>query len=292
MDAFQLDRILFVYTILLGLTVGSFLNVVIARLPEGLSVVRPRSRCPRCLTPIGWYENIPVVSWALQRGRCRHCGVPISPRYVMVELLMAFIAAALYVELGGWGYGLAVWFPLSAILLAIVFIDLDYWLIPDRLVIPGTLIALLGAFLPGGMGAFGVLLGLLPATLIFAVAYTFEKITGREGLGLGDVKLLVLLGVAMGLMPTLSLLFLASIQGTVAGIITASFGGHRDAYATMPPHVLDVVDDDPELHWEPPPRAIPFGPFLALSAFEIVLLPDVFAEIPSRLVFMLAESLL
>lgn len=267
----------------LGAVVGSFLNVVIGRLPEELSVVHPRSRCPRCLTPIPLWNNVPILTWLILRGRCSNCGVHISPRYLLIELLTAVLAAALYIRFG-LSWDLLTWAILSPMLIAIVFLDLDYWWIPDTIVLPGAVVAMFSAFLPGGLTPVDALLGLFPAGLIYATGWVFAKVTGREGLGFGDVKLLAMLGLALGLAPTLTLLFLASAQGVILGTLVTLFGGHRDRLKETPQPVTWALEDDPDLNWTPHPRAIPFGPFLALAAFEIVLLPEVFFELPQAVI--------
>jgi leader peptidase (prepilin peptidase)/N-methyltransferase len=247
------------------------LNVVIGRLPEGLSVVSPRSRCPRCKQQIAWYDNIPIVSWLVLRAKCRNCKLPISARYPLVELLMGCIGAASYVQLG-LTWQLLVWFPIAAVLLAIVFLDIDHWWVPDVLTYPAMAWALTGAFLPGGIGWMTALLGLVPALMLWGLAWVFLKLTKREGLGLGDVKLLALMGVLLGPVGAVTALFFAATQGAVIGVIVIAAGGHKTA--------PQPASDD---GWVPHPRAIPFGPFLALATYERVLMPDVFADIPTRL---------
>lgn len=284
MAEFNLHAYLWGHLVLFGAALGSFLNVVIGRMPEELSVVSPGSRCPSCLTPIRAYDNIPIVSWFVLRGRCRHCGVRIAPRYLLLEVLTAVLLGALGIRFG-LSWDLLKWSVLASMLLVIVFLDIDYWWIPDRIVFPGMAFAFLAAFLPDGLGIEAALLGLIPGALMYAVGWSFARITGKDGLGPGDVKLLVMLGLALGLMPTLTLLVLASLQGAVAGMLVAWMGGHRDRSTEIPPPVDAALEDDPDLNWEPPPRAIPFGPFLALAAFEIVLLPDVFFGGPQRFLF-------
>ncbi len=260
-----------VYFFFVGSVVGSFLNVVVARLPEGLSVVSPRSRCPRCQKQIAWYDNIPIVSWLLLGAKCRNCKLPVSPRYPLVELLMGCIGAVSFVQLG-LTWQLLVWFPVAAILLAIVFLDIDHWWVPDVLTYPAMAWALAGAFLPGGIGWVAALLGLAPALFLWGLAWAFLKITKREGLGLGDVKLLALMGLVLGPMGAVTALFCAAIQGAVIGVIVIATGGHKA--------IPQPANDD---GWVPHPRAIPFGPFLALGTYEVMLMPDVFADIPARI---------
>jgi leader peptidase (prepilin peptidase)/N-methyltransferase len=284
-----------VYAFIVGAVLGSFLNVVISRLPEGLSVVRPRSRCPRCQTQIAWYDNIPLVSWILLRARCRHCGAPIPLRYFLVELLMGALSAALVVRFG-LSWDLLVWWPLTAALLAITFLDIDEWWVPDVIVFPAMMWAAAASFIPGGLTPLQALIGLAPAALVFTVAWVFERVTHREGLGLGDVKLLAALGLAVGLHNGLGVLLLAAVQGSLVGTVVLLRGGHppptTTGAAAADPAAGGEAGSDPagddEEEWVPPPRAIPFGPFLVLGALEIVLLPELFADMPERIARLLA----
>lgn len=272
------------YLGLIGAVVGSFLNVVIARLPEGVSLVRPRSRCPRCAHAIAWYDNIPLASWLWLRAKCRHCKAPIAVRYPLVEAITASLFVAVYAELG-LSYDLLLWLPLTAAFVAIVFLDIDHWWIPDVIVFPGMLLALGYAFVPGGLSPQAALFGVLPALFIWGVAWVFARVTGKEGLGLGDVKLLALLGLALGPVAALTILLLASVQGSVIGILVLLMGGHKPQVEAEPkaaapaPEARDASEaDEPE--WTPPPRAIPFGPFLVLGAFEVLLLPQWCEDLP------------
>lgn len=267
---------LLVYLTVFGAALGSFLNVVIGRLPEGLSIVWPGSRCPSCLTPIRWYDNVPIVSWLVLRARCRHCGVQIGPRYVLLEIVTAVLVATLFVRFGV-SLTFLQWLILGSMLVVIVFLDIDYWWIPDKIVFPGMAVALVFALLPGGLGIVAALWGLVPAALIYLTGWVFMKITRREGLGFGDVKLLAMIGLGLGLMPTLNVLFMASIQGVLIGGLLSLLGGHAGKEELN----VELLMDD-ELAWEPPPRSFPFGPFLALAAFEVLLLPGVFLDLPLK----------
>ncbi len=275
---------IFTYIVLLGAAVGSFVNVIIARLPTGTSIVRPRSRCPKCQTPIAWYDNIPLASYVILRGRCRHCGVRIALRYFLVELLMAALAAALFLRFGP-SWQLVVWLPTTAALLAIVFLDIDHFWVPDVITYPTMAFAAVGSFLPGGVDAQGALWGVVPALLLWTFAWLWKRLTGREGMGLGDVKLLALIGLLVGILPALSVLFLAAVQGSVIGLFVVVLGGHKPqtnpSEGVAPPDDEDSKEDEDD--WRPHPRAIPFGPFLVLACFEVVLLPHLFGELPQRL---------
>ncbi|MBN1962880.1 MAG: prepilin peptidase [Deltaproteobacteria bacterium] len=249
--------------------VGSFLNVVIARLPAGESIVSPRSHCPKCRSQIAWYDNIPVLSWLILRGRCRSCKATISPRYPLIELLACALMTALFLRLGvTWQF--AFWAPLSMVFLAIVFLDIDHYWIPDLLSIPAMIWALLGAFLPDRIGIIAALIGLLPALALFLIAKIFSAMMHREGMGLGDVKLLAVIGLALGVFPTILVVLFASLQGTIIGLIIIALGGHKPK---------EPAADG----WTPHARAIPFGPFLILAALEILLLPEYFLQLPIKL---------
>lgn len=291
------------YWFAVGACIGSFLNVVIFRLPAGLSIVTPRSHCPRCKHPIAWYDNLPLLSWLILRARCRHCGARIAVRYFLVELLMAGLTAALWMRFS-WSWDFAVWLPLFAALLAIAFLDIDEWWVPDVITYPAAAWAFAASFIPGGLRPQEALLGLGPAVLALAVAWGFQKIARKEGLGFGDIKLLGVLGLAVGLVPGLAVLILAALQGAVVGLVVVLTGGHRpstpnaapsDPPATEPrdneaPAAAEPPHDDEE--WTPPPHAFPFGPFLVLAAFEVVLLPQLFANLPTRFALLFWERLL
>lgn len=280
------------YAALIGAAVGSFINVVLVRLPRGESIVRPRSRCPGCQTPIAWYDNLPILSYLLLRGRCRHCQKPIAVRYLTVELLMAAISAGLILRLGV-GWELLFWWPLTAALLAIAFLDIDHFWVPDVITFPAMAWALAAAaLLPQRFGVVQALLGVTPALVLFVVGVLFERVTGREGLGLGDVKLFAVIGLAVGLGDALAVLLLASVQGAAVGTLVRLTGGHRAKTQDEPelmttsevasPEVASE-EPDPDADWEPPPGAFPFGPFLVLAALEWLFLPQLFGDLIWRL---------
>jgi leader peptidase (prepilin peptidase)/N-methyltransferase len=215
--------IVLVYAAIVGACVGSFLNVCITRWPEQLSVVRPRSRCPRCEKPIAWYDNIPVVSWLVLRGKCRGCALPISPLYPGVELLVALVWLAC-----AWEFG-ATFFTLrlaifATLLVGVAVTDLRTYTIPDGFTITGFLFLLvtsLLALLLGGSqfpfaGPVGALLGACTgAGAIAIVGWLGEAALKKEAMGFGDVTLMAFIGAALG--PELSLLtvFVGAAIGAV-----------------------------------------------------------------------------
>jgi leader peptidase (prepilin peptidase)/N-methyltransferase len=274
-----------------GAAVGSFLNVVIARVPAGESVVTPRSRCPGCRTPIAWYDNLPVVSWLLLRGRCRACGARISLRYPAVELAGA-AAALLALARHGPSARAAAELAFVAILVALALIDLDTWLLPHALTWP-----LIGAGLVAGAlglseaGSFrSAALGAAAGFVAFAsVAFVGERIFKKEALGFGDVWLLAGLAAWLGIAALLPIILLASIQGSVVGVALLA-AGRGEPGPPPPPAGEDaagaraVADDDAD--WVPPRNAVPFGPFLALAGLEWLYLADRIARaVPALEVF-------
>jgi leader peptidase (prepilin peptidase)/N-methyltransferase len=280
-----------------GATIGSFLNVVITRLPEEESIVRPRSRCPRCKHPIAWYDNIPLLSWLILRARCRHCGESISARYPLVELLMAMLTVAVWLRFGV-SWELLLWIPLTGALLAIVFLDIDHWWVPDVITLPAIAVVAATAFIPGGITPLEAGVGLIPAASILLIGWIFQLVTGREGMGLGDVKLLALIGLAVGPIDGLAVLLLASVQGSLIGLVVVVTGGHKGVDASESEGETDVDtgggaetefatadngSEPDEDNWVPHPRAFPFGPFLVLGALEVVLLPHLFSDLPRRI---------
>ncbi len=284
---------------LVGLNIGSFLNVVIARVPEGQSVVHPRSRCPRCKSEIRWFDNIPILSWALLlRGKCRGCGLPISPRYPTVELLTGLLAYAIAREHppGPWSGAL---FVFACLLVAATYIDLDHWIIPHVLTWPGIVIGIAAShFAPdhalldgvwGALGGFGIfaLIGLIGIVL-------FKK----EALGQGDWWLLAMIGAFLGWKALLPVILLASLQGTVVGLLLIALGRSETGEAPAPENQAsdapsldapnseapanaesaEVEAAEEEEEWVPPKNAVPFGPFLALGALEQLFLGDWLAQ--------------
>jgi leader peptidase (prepilin peptidase)/N-methyltransferase len=253
---------------LVGAAVGSFLNVVIARVPEGESIVRPRSRCPACKAPIAWYDNLPVVSWLVLRGRCRRCGARISPRYVAVELLGA-AAAWLAWRRHGLSADAAVELAFVALLLALAAIDLDRWELPYELTRPLIALGLVASALslaaaPGlASSAIGAAAGWGAFWLVMIIG---RRLAGREALGVGDVWLLSGLGAYLGVGALLPVVMLASIQGALVGLALIALGK-----AQRGPDPSRPADDGA---WVPPRNGVPFGPFLVLGALEWLYLAD------------------
>ena len=214
-----MDPFLFfvVFIGIVGLMVGSFSNVCVHRIPLHISVVSPRSRCPSCGRSIAWYDNIPLVSWALLRGKCRHCHSPISVRYPILELLMGLSWAGL-----AWHFGFSPQLLQALVLVSLLWIltliDLETGLLPNLLTFPGIAIGLAFSFWLGYWqdAVIGVVAGY---GVFWLVARLFLMVTGREGMGYGDFKLLAMLGAFMGWQALPFIIFASSLVGAVVGII-------------------------------------------------------------------------
>jgi leader peptidase (prepilin peptidase)/N-methyltransferase len=238
------DPVLATSIFALGLAFGSFLNVCIYRLPRDLSVVRPRSSCPRCAYRIRAYDNIPVLSWLILRGRCRNCEAYISPRYLMVEILTGAIFLACYAH---FGFSLATvkYCALGFLLLGLIFTDAETQLLPDKMTLPGLVLGLLfsllvpvndlaSQLLPGVVSlpvssdvswhllslADAVLGAVVGSSFIYGAGAIYLRARGVEGMGFGDVKLMAMIGAFLGAKLTIFTLFTASIAGSLFGLST------------------------------------------------------------------------
>ena len=210
-----------------GATIGSFLNVCIGRIPNGESIIHPPSHCVHCQSPIAFYDNIPLISYLVLRGRCRACAERISPRYFLVELLMGLLTIALYYRFG-LGFDFLVGFIFVAAMIVISFIDLDVRIVPDVISLPGILLgltlSLIAYFVNGGSshiipGPVSSLIGILAGGgFLLATAWIYEKLTGVEGMGGGDIKLLAMIGAFLGWPSIPITLFFASVVGSVVGL--------------------------------------------------------------------------
>jgi leader peptidase (prepilin peptidase)/N-methyltransferase len=200
---------------LFGAVVGSFLNVCIVRLPRDQSIVRPRSRCPRCERPIAWYDNVPVLSWLVLGGKCRHCSQSISIQYPLIEALVAALWA-----LAAWRYGptpnglTAALF--GTVLLGIAVTDARHYLIPDEYTLGGLVAGLGLAWRHGLSGFWGALLGAVTGfALLYAIAWAGEKAFKQEAMGGGDIKMMAMVGAFLGWKGVLLTLFGGALLGTL-----------------------------------------------------------------------------
>jgi leader peptidase (prepilin peptidase) / N-methyltransferase len=210
----------------LGLLVGSFLNVCIHRLPAGQSIVRPASRCPRCGRSLQWYQNIPVLSWLALRGRCASCGEPISIRYPLVELVTGLTFAG-----GTWLFGptllLVSRLIFASAMIVLFFTDLEHRILPNVITLPGTVVGLLFSLvLPPGFWSATIGVLVWPLAL-FAIGEAVSRWVGRPALGLGDVKMLAMIAAFLGWQLAFLTVFLASLVGAVIGLAGLTLGRGR-----------------------------------------------------------------
>lgn len=231
-----------IYVFGIGLCIGSFLNVCIHRLPQGASIVRPSSACPGCAAPIRWYDNLPIISFILLRGRCRNCKTVISIRYPLVELITGLLAGSVVVRFG-YQWQTLIYFIFIAALLVITFIDLDHFIIPDVISLPGIPLGFAASFVLPGVtwthSLFGILLG---GGGLAAIAWGYQLITGKDGMGGGDIKLLAMIGAFLGWQGVIFTIMVSSLIGSIVGL------------------TLMV------LYRKTLKLRIPFGPFLAIGA--------------------------
>jgi len=294
----------------LGAVVGSFLNVVIHRLPEGRSIVSPASRCPRCAASIHWYHNIPVVSWLALGGRCHDCDGPISARYPLVEILVGAMSLGLWWKAARPHFEVAAvpaQLPLPALLIpfathlvfvalatALAAIDFDHYIVPHSLTLPGIAVGLLHPWLvdwfvrPGfyrfwpPVTWYESLLGAVAgAAAVAVIYYGYLALRGVEGLGGGDLTLMAFVGAWLGWPALPFVFFAASLQGLVAAV------GSRLADAGWLRTKADIYGGDggdgPD---DAPGRlAVPFGPFIILAALEQLFLGPYFPPILSASYF-------
>ncbi len=232
----------YIVSIIFGALVGSFLNVCILRLPKEESIVWPGSHCPHCKHPIKFYDNIPLVSYMLLKGRCRHCHSPISFQYPLVEGITALGSLLLFMKFGP-SLSYLFYFLFVAALIVITVIDLYHQIIPDVISLPGIGVGLLTSLMIPQITFLTSLIGtLLGGGSLFLVATIYQRLFKREGMGGGDVKLLAMIGAFLGWKAVILTIFLSSLIGSITGIIMMLLKGKDFKYA------------------------IPFGPFLSVGA--------------------------
>jgi leader peptidase (prepilin peptidase)/N-methyltransferase len=233
---------LYIFLTCVGAAVGSFLNVLIFRIPEGQSIVLPSSHCPKCGHAIRVYDNIPIISYLILRGKCRDCHEKISMQYPIVEAVAALMSLLLFLK-----FGLSFKYLSSSIficaLIVITFIDLRHQIIPDVISLPGIPVFFFLAVFFMNLTLWESLLGILiGGGCLFAIAFLYEIITKREGMGGGDIKLLAMLGAFLGWKSLFFILFVSSLLGAVVGVSAMIIKGQDMKYA------------------------VPFGPFLSIAA--------------------------
>jgi leader peptidase (prepilin peptidase) / N-methyltransferase len=278
---------------LFGIVVGSFLNVCITRIPEEISIVSPGSRCPRCGTPIKPYDNVPVLGWLWLRGKCRSCGLPISPMYPLIELATGLLFVAAFLEFGI-TQATVKWLFFTCLIVILTVTDLRVRLLPDVVNWPGFAAGLMfSAFLPPDRGFAGILMerflqarlprfaagildGILGAAfgsfLLWGLAAGYKLIRGQEGMGMGDVKMIAMIGAFLGLRGTFLTLLVGSLLGSVIGlglIVALYLGGWRSGVAKRASR--RGLGTEQRLRWAIARQyQLPLGTFLGIGALAIV----------------------
>ncbi len=235
-------ELILIVPFLFGAVVGSFLNVCIYRLPLGISIVSPPSSCPECKGRIPFYYNIPIIGYLLLGGKCASCGAHFSLRYPFVEALSGLAALALFARFG-LSPALFIYFAFIASLIVVTFVDLSHGIIPDVISIPGVLAGFGASLILANPGWLNSIIGIaLGGGVLLVIAGAYYLITGKEGMGLGDVKLLAMIGAFLGWRGVLVTILAGSLTGSVLGII-----------------MMIIYRKDSKF-------ALPFGPFLAFGA--------------------------
>jgi leader peptidase (prepilin peptidase)/N-methyltransferase len=280
---------------LFGIVIGSFLNVCISRIPEGVSIVAPGSRCPRCKTPIKPYDNVPILGWLWLRGKCRSCALPISPMYPLIELTTGLLFVACYLS-----FGLTVetfkWIVFVCLIIVLTITDLRVRLLPDAINGPGFIAGLIFAwFAPPGdgtaillnvrlfhgalpEGAIGVLDALLGAAFgslfLWGAAALYKVVRGREGMGFGDVKMMAMVGAFLGLRGSFITILLGTLLGSILGlaliIVLYAIGWKRRLAERASRRGLGKIAS---LRWAIASQyQLPLGTFLGIGALVVVFL--------------------
>jgi leader peptidase (prepilin peptidase) / N-methyltransferase len=281
---------------LFGIVIGSFLNVCISRIPEDLSIVSPGSRCPRCFKPIKPYDNIPVFSWLILRGKCRNCGLPISPMYPLVELATGLIFVLTYYE-SGISLLTLKWLIFSCLIIVLVVTDFRVRLLPDLINFPGMAMGLVLAFrvpIPDSTAGIlffligfrkfrlqtdlffnvlsAVLGALLGSLLLWGAAAVYKLLRKRDGMGMGDVKMMAMVGAFLGPRATFLTILLGTLLGSVIGVswvgILYLFGWKRALAERAAKRGLGSVA---AIRWAIASQyQLPLGTFLGIGALAVV----------------------
>lgn len=280
--------------------VGSFLNVCITRIPEELSIVSPGSRCPRCKTPIKPYDNVPILGWLWLRGKCRACGLPISPMYPLMELATGLLFVAAFQEFGI-TQATVKWLFFTCLILVLTVTDLRVRILPDAVNWPGFAAGLMfSAFvppdhgqarylisqilnlrLPGFVGGLvdGILGAAFGSFLLWGLAAAYKIVRHREGMGMGDVKMMAMVGAFLGVRGTFLTLMLGSLLGSVIGIsvvLALYLGGWKNALAKRASRRR--LGKETDLRWAIASQyQLPLGTFLGIGALATVYLGPVIA---------------
>jgi leader peptidase (prepilin peptidase)/N-methyltransferase len=286
---------------LFGIVIGSFLNVCITRIPEEISIVSPASRCPKCGTPLKPYDNVPVFSWLWLRGKCRTCGAAISSMYPIIELTTGLLFVAAFLEFGITQTTVK-WLIFTCLILILTVTDLRVRMLPDLVNWPGFAVGLmLSAFVPPNDGfarmlgrrlldlrlpgyAAGILDGILGAAfgsfLLWGLAALYKAARGREGMGMGDVKMMAMVGAFLGLRGTFLTILVGSLLGTVLGlsvVLALYLGGWKSGLAKRASR--RGLGAESSLRWTIASMyQLPLGTFLGIGALVVVYAAPVMAE--------------
>jgi leader peptidase (prepilin peptidase) / N-methyltransferase len=282
-----------IFVFVFGSIIGSFLNVCITRIPEEVSIVAPGSRCPQCLTPIQPYDNVPIFAWFWLRGKCRKCGNPISAMYPLIELGTALVFVAVYSKFG-LTQATVKWLFFLCLIIVLTITDLRVRLLPDVVNWPGFAAGLLfSAFVPpeDGFGylvservlhrmlptpAVGILDGLLGAAfgslLLLGVGWAYRIVRGRDGLGLGDVKMMAMVGAFLGLRGTFFTILIGTLLGSVIGLaLVVGFFAARWKAGVAARASRRGLGTEKGLRWAIASRyQLPLGTFLGIAAMIVV----------------------
>ena len=259
-----------VVAFIVGGMIGSFLNVCVYRLPRNQSIVRPRSRCPKCGNSIAWYDNIPMLSWVILGAKCRHCGEPISWMYPLVEGVTGLLFLFVF-----WRFGFTLAAPIymvfAAALVLVTFVDLTDWTIPNEVTFPGIPLGIGLAVLKMYYPESGLLVGdvfdaLLGVLVGGGSLYILDKVSvlflGKRGMGFGDVKLLAMLGAFLGWKSVLLIIMISSCLGSIVGVTLILVD--KRAAKKAPPVKDEETEERPSGHY------LPFGPYLAAAGLVVL----------------------
>ncbi len=273
-----------IYAALLGLVVGSYLNVVIYRVPRGLSTVTPRSRCPSCQSAIRPWDNIPVLSWLVLGGKCRSCKMRISARYPAIEAVTAVFFVLCFLRWGPSVDALSASI-FSAAMIALAAIDAEHFLLPDKITYPGIALGLLLQPFRYGPGPRSAVIGAaLGAGLLLAIWAGWYLLRKEEGMGLGDVKMLAMIGAFLGWKSMLVTFFFAVLSGAIVGVFLVITGRLRNEVPTFDDDSDEGpagISNDSEVESTPASFSqakLPFGVFLSLGALISQFVGDALAN--------------
>lgn len=240
------NQLIEIFVFIFGMCIGSFINVCIYRLPVSKSIVHPPSMCRDCGTRIRFYDNIPILSYLWLKGRCRHCNAKIPFRYPLVEIMAGCFAFCVFLKFGLTLEGL-IYYGFIASLLLITFIDIDHQIIPDVITLPGIAIGFVASFALSAITYKESILGIIAGGgSLLVVAWTYQLITKKEGMGGGDIKLMAMIGAIIGWKGVAFTIFAASAVGTLSGIL-----------------LMIYTRKNLKL-------AVPFGPFLSIGAMTYI----------------------